>query len=367
MDLSKAFDTIDHQILLKKLFHYGIRGLPLKLFESYLSNRKQFVMVNGVKSKYNEVNCGVPQGSVLGPLLFLIYINDIKESCSNFLDFTLFADDTSVVGSHNNIFSLVSKMNEELGGLNNWFKCNKLCLNYDKTNYIIFRSKNRRVPNDLPLIIIDDNVICRKESHQFLGIIIDEFMSWKLHVNHLSLKLARSIGVLSRLKYFLPSNILFLLYNSIIVPHLNYCNMIWGNTYKSYLNKLLLLQKRAIRIITKSDFRHPSQPLFAKLQVLPIHELIRLNTVLYMFRLQNKLLPKMPNINLVNNSNIHRYFTRQRDNIKLPICRTTMATNSFLYRATHEWNNLDNALKSTSLYSKFKRTFKNSIIKSITG
>ena len=188
-------------------------------------------MVDGVSSNYKEVTCGVPQGSVLGPLLFLIYINDIKQT-SNMLNFSLFADDTSVIATHSNIFTLVEMINEELVKLNNWFRCNKLLLNYEKTNYMIFRSRNRRIPDNLLPVCIDNNIIHRKESVQFVGIILDEFLNWKHHINHISLKLSRSIGVLSRLKCVLPSNIFLMLYNSIIVPHLNYCNIILGNTFK---------------------------------------------------------------------------------------------------------------------------------------
>ena len=126
-------------------------------------------------------------------------------------------------------------------------------------------------------------------------------MSWKTHINHISLKLSRNIGVLSRLRHCLPSTILVALYNSLIVPHFNYCNVIWGHTFKSYIDKIFLLQKRAIRIITKSDFRSSTDPLFAELNILPIHDLIKLHTLLSMFKLQNEKYPTIPGINFINN------------------------------------------------------------------
>ena len=138
---------------------------------------------------------------------------------------------SALVLSNTNPSTLVEIINQELIELNNWFSCNKLHVNYDNTNYMIFRSRNKRIPVNLHPVSISQNIIKRKESTQFLGIVLDESLCWKKHINHISLKLSRSIGILSRLKYYLPSNILMMLYNSLLVPHFNYCNIILGYTY----------------------------------------------------------------------------------------------------------------------------------------
>ena len=208
-------------------------------------------MVDGVESEYTNVDIGVPQGSVLGPLLFLIYINDVINS-SKLLTFSLFADDTVVLYSNKNVSLLISTMNKELKKLDDWFKCNKLFLNFNKTKYIIFRSKNKKIPHDIDPILINNVIIERTETINFLGIIIHESFDWKYHIMKISSKLSRSIGVLHKLKTFLPLKILIYIYNAIILPHLNYGNEIWGNSYKIHTNKILLLQKRAIRIISNS-------------------------------------------------------------------------------------------------------------------
>ena len=199
MDLSKAFDTIDHLILLDKLSCYGVRGVALNWFKSYLMGRKQCVVVDGVKSNFQEMTCGVPQGSVLGPLLFLIYVNDIINS-SDILRFSLFADDTVVVLSHKNAHTLISLVNLELRKLISWFQSNKLLLNQDKTKYILFHLRNMRVPPNLDPISIGDSVLQCVQSLSFLGVTIDENLNWKAHIKSVSLKISRSVGYFQKLK-----------------------------------------------------------------------------------------------------------------------------------------------------------------------
>ena len=206
MDVSKAFDTIDHNILLQKLYLYGPRGLPLQLFHSYLSNRKQYVVIDGDESPHLDVNISVPQGSVLGPLLFLIYmyVNYIINS-SNLLKLSLYAEDIVVLHSHKNVSTLVSTINQERQMLNDWFKCNKLFLNFKKTKYVLIHSKRKRIPPNIDSIRIENNVIERTESVNFLGILIHESLDWKHHIVNISSNLSRSIGVLSKLKHFYPA------------------------------------------------------------------------------------------------------------------------------------------------------------------
>ena len=225
-------------------------------------------------------NCGVPQGSVLGPLLFPIYINDIVNS-SNLFRFSLFADDTVATLSGKNLQTLVSSVNREISNVSLWFKVNKLSLNLSKTNYIIFRTRKRRVPTHLPELLIDDAIINKVDNVKFLGLTIIEYLDWSTHISVISKSVARSVGILSKLKFILPSNILKLIYNSLILPHLNYCNHIWGNTFKSHLKQLHILQKKSERIITKSSFYSASAPLLKSLLILPIYDLVTLNTLIF--------------------------------------------------------------------------------------
>ena len=179
IDQQKAFDTVNHSILPKKLEHYGIRGVELSWFSSYLSKRKQFVSVNGSTSDYLEVSCGVPQGSVLGPLLFLIYINDLP-SVSKVLSFYVFADDTNIFYSSHDLITLQKVMNRELKKVKKWLDANQLALNIDKTNFVIFHSPQKKIAEQI-IIKFMKKKIQRKISVKFLGVLLDSNLKWKSH------------------------------------------------------------------------------------------------------------------------------------------------------------------------------------------
>ena len=257
LDLKKAFDTVSIDILLKKIHLYGIRGRLYEIITSYVKNRYQITKVNDIVSEKNEVHTGVPQGSILGPLLFILYINDIPNA-TDLGKFYVFADDTAVLFKADTVDNLQSNINEAMPQITQWFQVNRLSLNASKSNYQIF-SRNRVVSFQ---VMLQNVFIERKSCVRYLGMYIDENLKWYSHIAHVASKVSRNIGVIGRTKFFLSSRELLLLYNALIYPYLSYCAVIWGNNYDTNIQRIILLQKRAIRIISKKSYLHPTNELF---------------------------------------------------------------------------------------------------------
>ena len=275
LDLKKAFDTVDHKILLKKLEFYDIKGIANAWFASCLSNRKQFVSIADTNSDFQSLICGVPQGSVLGPLLFLIYINDF-ENCSTLCNFHLFADDSNFFLSYQNIRVLEDNANSTLIEVSEWLNTNKLSLHVDKSNHVIFHPTQQKVPSIN--LTVNQKKLEHKEYMKYLGVLIDSKLSWKSHIREISKKMSRSVGILAKVRHYANINVLTKLYYVIIYPFLIYGLLAWGSTYPTTLKSIVILQKKAVRIITSSKHDAHKSVLFHQLYILKLSELVSMHT-----------------------------------------------------------------------------------------
>ena len=363
LDFSKAFDTVNHAILLEKLYRYGIRGIPYDWFSSYLSNRRQFVSIGNIQSHESEITCGVPQGSVLGPLLFLLYINDFH-NCSKAFEFNIFADDTNLFYANASLVNLESIINENLKKVIDWLAANKLSLNIDKTNFVLFHP-TQRIPNYEISLLIRNNRIKHEKYIKYLGILLDSNLSWKYHISHLAKKIKRCVGIISKIRYFVGTEILQQLYYTLIYPYLTYALTVWGNTYASNLSVLTLLQKKVVRIITFSSFKSHTSPLFKHLNILKFPDLIYYQNALFMFDFHTGNLPTIFDNFFKNVAEVHNYNTRSsaKQLLYLPKVRTNYGKFNIRYRGSVIWNSIDNEIKSLKRY-KFKASLKKSLLQS---
>ena len=285
LDLSKAFSTLNFNILLNKLQYYGINGISLSLIICYLTDRFQYVQFENSELDLLEIKTGIPQGSILGPLFFSIMINDLVNS-SNKFKFLMYADDTTIYFNLED-FPIENRevlINNELEKVNKWLKLNKPAVNVDKTKSMLFHKRRPVTPIQFSM---NNRKIDVVQYFNYLGIMLDADMSWKTHVAMVRNKLSRINGILHRLKYIYPQSILITLYKSLFVPHINYGSLLWGHAGGA-LDKI---QKKAVRTITYSNYIAHSQPLLKELNLLKVKDLFELQILKFLFKLYHNNLP----------------------------------------------------------------------------
>ena len=293
IDLKKAFDTVNHQILLDKMENYGVRDSANLWFKNYLNDREQFVFINGIESEKEKISCGVPQGSVLGPLLFLLFINDLPNA-TNFLTL-LFADDTTFQVSGTDLNELFYIANVELEKSAVWFKANKLTLNVKKTKFMVFSETNSEIGDNR--LKIGDTTIeqvgtnCKEKYFKFVGHVLDDRLSWEGHIEHINKKMASANFGINSSKNFLPLNIRKMLYYSLFESHLNFGNMLWGCAKQTLLRKVETMQKKCIRNVALKSFRSHTEPIFKELQILNFADRLSYNRAIFMHKYRNRKLP----------------------------------------------------------------------------
>ena len=375
IDLSKAFDTIDHKILLEKLRHNGIRGNAFNLISSYLSNRFQYTHIFGIDSEKLLVEYGVPQGSVLGPLLFLIYINDML-NCSNLAVFVLFADDTNTFVSAETEKDVYDAANNLLNALYYYMLANKLHINHDKVFYMHFKPKNYKETlgngHDLKLC---NKIIKQVKETKFLGVIIDEKLTWAPHIEYLTNKLKSCTGIINRIRDCIPPPMHKSIYHTLFESHLTYGITVWGGVSANRLKPLLTMQKKCLRILFGDrpaylnkfstcarsrpienqklgiEFftKEHTKPLFRENMILTVKHLYYYHVTLSVYKVLNSRVPIA----------LYSIFTLSKR--KETLLLTPFSSNNFVYNACSIWNQIRDLLSIKTFggqLSKIKNNLK---------
>ena len=303
---------------------------------SYLTDRLQFESFSGENSDIMPISTGVPQGSILGPLLFLIYVNDIHLVSDTFKSI-LYADNTTLLGPlctfknntdvSDNDITVSSNINNELDKIGEWLAANKLSLNASKTKYMLFHFPQRNVSNIELTLKIDDHPIERVSDFNFLGTTITETLDWSHHIDKMSNKVSRIIGIINKLKNVLPGYTLQTMYNYLIVPHFNYCILLWGFNIK----RLSILQKKAIRVITCSKYNSHTEPILKSLNILRIDDIFTRQCLAFYHKVINNSVPMFCKTLFSQHSIHHGCNIRPNNLVAVPFSRTSRVRKSIRY------------------------------------
>ena len=347
-----------HGILVQKLEHYGVRGRVLDWFSSYLKDRTQFVEVNGAQSSALGINSGVIQGSILGPILFILYINDMSRAASS-LKLVHYADDTTVPCSGRDLGATMQQLNNDLDMLDDWIKCNRLSINFKKCSFFV--TSNRSL-DDLGDVCIRNNIVEYKISAKMLGVVLDDRVNFNCHVSALANKLSRNIGILGRLSMVVPSSTLLSLYYAMIYSNVSYCIAAWGSVGAVNTSRIDRIMNRVFRLLDMKSYLNPN--FISSSELLSYSNIVNFFTMVKLFDVLNGNNFITFRDKILSNQVDHSHNTRFKlnGNLHAPAYSTSKAQCSFIYRATRIWNSLPVEIRSCDDLYSFKVLLKRHLL-----
>ena len=356
VDLTKAFDTVDHEILLDKLDRYGIRGHANRFFRSDLSDRHQYTVINGVNSTLKDITCIVPQGSVLGPLFFAIYIYDIYNAVGQ-IDVRLFADDTALFMHHPDLntltFDIINKFNE----LNKWCIRNELTINANKKNFTLFQTTNKPIPNDFSVITTDFVTIKRVNSFKYLGITLDKTLNWSEHVSILCESFLKYFGIFNHIKYRVTPKIERQIYFAFIYSRIQYGIEVYSSCSETHINRLQVIQNKLLKLILKLDRLTATNILHKEIHLLKVTHISESSVLGFVNKVYCGQCPAifLPYYKI----KINAYDVRTNGQLVTPQTRIQFGDRAVKVKGCLLWNRIN----TNMLKHRFSKSFKNNLVK----
>lgn len=353
IDLRKAFDVVSHELLINKLENMGFRGTIGNLLQSYLTNRRQYIKMDDLNSSILVNGSGVPQGSVLGPLFYSVFVLSLRLAGLKSRYFA-FADDTALLYSGKDIIELSYIVNDDLNLYYRWLMQNNLKINIDKTKYLVFRQKNKKIVD--VNILINNYELQKSETVRYLGLVLDEYLSWKPHVDYMRNKIVPVMGAIMRCRDFLSCRAKHQIYNACFLSVMRYLLPIWGVCNATNFKKMQILQNRVIKTLFNLHFRTNTDYLYEILKIHPINTVLKIDQCKTIYKISNNMQKCNTTFTMANE--IHTFNTRQCSNIYLNPVRTNVALHNPISEAFNIFNHLPQNIKESNTIRKFVQQIK---------
>ncbi len=362
IDLSKAFDVVDHSILLRKLVSYGIRGSALKWFTNYFDGRRQRVVIGSARSEWSIIKRGVPQGSILGPLLFTLYVNDLPHAVKE-CTVKQYADDTTLYSSSDSPAGLEHKLSSDLDEVNKWVDKNKLRINEKKTQMLLMSRRRRANELDEVNIVLDGRAVSRSESVKYLGVMVDDKLKWKEQIAAVRRKSFAGLAKIRRLRDVLPVSTKIKLYNALVLPHVDYCSVVWQECGKVLQQKVERIQNYGMRLILSRPPRTPSKELRQSLKWMSLTQRRQMFRLSMVHRCINHKAPRYLQDQFTVNGSLPGYpNSRGQSKLHLGAVRSEVGRSSFGFKGAQEWNQLPVQMTRVQPASRFKNLLRTHLI-----